>query len=474
MRKLSFFIALIVALQANAQLLNGGFEDWTVLTHTQLDGYETSQDNQIEEDVPLISTSRITGRTGVGYAVKMETHVTPGVDTTFAYIANFKGEPESGEGGVQYTQKPDSFIVWANYDVQPLDTAIALVFLKNNGTVFSMNIYTIVGSSSGLWERKAFKINNPGDFVPDSVIIAFASSNALNEVGIADGSMLMIDDISFHTIDSITSNPIATPEPIFNGDFESWTTKDFYTPDNWVSFNDKEHVYLSSYTGNTVVERTTDKVEGAYALKFTVLGVPEYNWIYEYFANGYNHSQGNEGGFAYTETVGNLTGYYKFLPIITDSVMVNITFLKEGMQIYHTGAKLIPQSAYTQFSIPFDLTMTNIPDSVWIEVRATTQNHPAVNALGNVLYLDNLQMIATPTANSLVNKDEVSIHAKQNMLEIVSPTTGSYQLISLTGQTLYSGLLAAGKNTVAVPLANGVYIVKVLAGDTVVGKKILF
>ncbi len=395
MKKFLLFISAFVCLQVSAQLLNGDFEDWTTTNILSLDGFQSSQ----QDNLDVTTITQVTGRSGSGFAVKMETQMTVGVDTTFAYIANFEDEPSSGKGGSPYTQRPDSFVVWANYDVQPNDTAIIMVFLKLGGAVYSPNMYNITGSSSGLWERLSFPIAQPPVVAPDSVIIAFSSSNAINELGIAGGSMLMVDDMSFTSTLPVTLNPIE------NGNFDAWTTKSYDTPDEWISAQDGSNIQLDAMGAGNPIEKTTDAYEGSSALKFNVVGVPAYDWTYDYFANIYDNGVTRVGGFDYNEAYGDLTGYYKFSTSVSDSMQVFLVLRKGGFS-YYSQLSLPPVAAYTKFTLPFDITGIGVPDSAWIEVRGSVFPYPFnTGAIGNVFYLDDLEMnkLSALKVNSTVN-----------------------------------------------------------------------
>jgi hypothetical protein len=433
---------------SQAQFVNGGFESWTLNNVKNPTGY----DNSGMQSVGLNGVSNVTqvaGHTG-SYACKMLSITNP--QMPFAYISNGIEDPTAGKGGVPYTQKPTTMYFWAQYDVKGLDSAIAVVMLKLGGAVVGVGSIAITGVSSG-WQQISVPIVSPSPII-DSVIIAFSSSNAINGYGIADGSWLIVDDITFNT-----------PNPVPLGDFEAWTDASIETPDGFLGWINLQAVAAGSLP---IYEKTVDRTEGAYAMKFTVRqpnGFPDPIHI---VSNGYkNGPSDQEGGVPFTQQSGVFSGYYKFSTGAADSARATVMFTKNGVTIGGCDTILIPTGTYTKFTSTFNLPQA--PDSAFVNIIGSMK-WPAI--IGNVVYLDDLKFTSIPTAINLAQQDELSVKAVNGTIIVQSPSKGSYQLIDISGQLIATGLVNEGQTVISIPLRKGVYIIKVSNANAILGKKI--
>lgn len=382
-------LAFLLGAQAFAQVIqNRGLELWTVDSTECPTGYECTNDQTFGSGFEPVtkSTASLSGN----YALSLETHIVA-ADTFFGYI--LKGDIDNQTGGIAYSNRPDSVSGYAHYDIKAGDTALIVAVFRRAGVPIGSCFGTFVGTQTNFaWFSFAIDWQTPPSILPDSMIFAAASSNALNEIGIAHGSKLVLDNVRF-----VGSGAVAQPA---NNDFENWTTIKSEKPVDWSTFLDYPFAYKYSLvnrltdrskinSGSSAIEIKTDIIDGD-----TLLG----------YLNNYNDN--NPGGYAYTKQIDTLTGYYRFQTPGIDSGTAMIT-LHSGMQEYHKGVRLPPVSTYTEFNLPFNCHFK--PDSIRISFIAGTEfNHSSI-VKGSTLWLDDLdfRICDAPKLEGAVTGDTV-------------------------------------------------------------------
>lgn len=333
--------AAFCSLVSMAQVANGDFENWTV---NYLYDSPTPWGNSVAESGGGVSN--VTQSSDAHHllsSVRLETVFASG-DTNFGYvIMGDMGDmgPENGTPYAGVTGTPDSLIFWAKYDIQATDSAIALFAMTYMGTPVGMDVFKLYGTQS-TWVRKAYEIS--GTLGVDSVVIAFASSDGLNEFGIP-GSWLMIDNVQVKTTTAATWTPP-------NYSFETWDAINTEDADDWYSSN-------LMYSEDTTVFKTTDAYSNTYAAEIkTVVGI--YNdTLQGYLSNGPMVNGGWFSGVPYTAVPTTMDLYFKYLPSGSDTAFVQID-LMEGInsigggsaQIYNaTGTYTVLSISVNQYSL---------------------------------------------------------------------------------------------------------------------------
>lgn len=340
MRKITLLIiAMALCRVLQAQLPNGNFENWTTTTLNTPNGWSGSIVNALNSNIAPNVTQVTPGHSG-SFAIKLETVINSTV-SVFGYFANctYNQEPTIGEGGVPYTQKPDSFICYAKLGIQTGDTGLILVLFKQKGTIISYNLWKLTGNTPTTWKRLAFKISTMS-VSPDTVIIAAASSNAISGTGMKNGSFIIFDDLQFNTTPAIP-----------NGGFENWTTMNVDDLTGWTTSN--PIIYLE--TNKIFAQKTTNSYKDKYALKMTTILIDQYGDIANSIFTGNYGSSGFYGGFPYSNKTDTFFGWYKYKPKPGDSASINITFYKNNNPIGGAGIKLSAATAYTKFKFGFNL-----------------------------------------------------------------------------------------------------------------------
>lgn len=304
------------------------------------------------------------------------------------------------EGGTPFVERPDSIVFWANYDIALNDSALVVLQLKNNGVLIADSIYKIGGSSLGSFVEKKFKINYLSALIPDTMFLAFTSSDVFSGSPNAS-SVIAIDDVSFFDVNS----------NVPNNDMESWSVETRNKAALWVS-NDDQYSNGVDY----MVEQSTDSYSGDYAVKLNNLvgnnsnfariktGIDINSWN-PVFPILYNHEK--------------LYGYYKYFPADGDTLFVRVSLYENGAYIGFGELEIIESaSIYTQFEVPLTYGPGNA-DSCSIEFSIFKNNGQQPGASYGII--DNLSFdaIALPSQNVGVN--EV---AKKSVKLYPNPTEG--------------------------------------------------
>ena len=202
-------VALIAfAVQATAQVPNGGFETWnTVDTYMDPADWLTFNALTALGGVDASCEQGSPGAVGSHYATVTTRNTAFG---SFPGII-ISGNTTTGSTGFAFSSRPATFTGKWQYGIQPLDTGLVVVYFTkwNNATQSSDSVGAgaaqLLGSLSG-WSSMNIPISYFSGASPDSAFILVASS--LNAP--VEGSFIKVDDLGFGTISGINENAIAT------------------------------------------------------------------------------------------------------------------------------------------------------------------------------------------------------------------------------------------------------------------------
>ena len=349
--KNKLLLAIAIAFSTTIFSQNLDFEEWTQDTILHLDDYmSTSSENSYIGSLTVIRSSDFTDG---NYSLLLKTILSENNDTIFGYFAN--GDPEDFTGGQPVVlNEIDSVIGYYKYDIQPNDTALLLCMTKFNSTPTGGNVFTITGTQT-TWKRFAYPISA---LAVDSVIIAAASSNAINNIGITPNSFIMFDNIQLKS----NSNGL---EPISNHSFEDWTEYIWEDLDEWTTIN-KYVIGMPTLP----VTKTTDSHTGSFACSIkTQFLASENDTIEGYISSGQWTENGPIGGFPYNEEPTNIRFYYKNSISGIDTISVSIIFKNNGALISYHGTQITDNNlSYTLWEQDIDLSIT--PDTVFIAAHS--------------------------------------------------------------------------------------------------------
>lgn len=411
-------------------ILNPDFENWTTINYEEPTPWSTSNGDNIRNGTP-ISVTKVAGISG--FAIRMETRAI-GNDTSSAYISNTPGDPISGEGGLPYSQLPTAIEGSYRYNLGTTDTAIFLVFFKKNGAVISNDVFKIRGTGSqSVFTPFSFSLSVSA--TPDSVIIAAASSNAITNVGIQNGSFLELDNLTF-TGQGIT-------ETILGGDFETWQSFSDEELQDWYTYGDGISKSSPGYSGNYAIQLVTMDY-GQDGIKSSGIG------------SGENSQSGPKSGLPFTQQIDTLCGYYKYFTSGNDLGNIYTNATLNGLSVGGGGISLSPNNNWTYFELKIQSSMP--PDSLYIGA-SSSNNYPIDNSTdGSTLILDHLYMKSQTTLPTTIKHHQfldVFVQTYPNpATEIVTINWNKkfdepllIKIYSITGQLLLSENIAAKQSS---------------------------
>lgn len=438
---------------------NGAMENWS--TNTLYENPDIWETGNWEAGLQQTTTLKSTDAQNGSFAARLESKVV-GNDSLFGYVINgsFDTMPD---GGFAYTDVVDTLKGWYKYDLQGNDSATILMVMFNADTATEMIAQLITGTQSS-WTQFAIPFN-AGLVAPDSMLVAFASSNAFAET-IEDGSYLMVDNLSF------ASSTVSNPAPIPNGDFENWSDVTAEDPDDWTTWNS-----LIAQYGAAVVEKTTDAHSGTYAAQITTLPWGP-DTLPGVLTNGTLSEFGIDGGVPYIYEPTSFHGYYKYQPQGTDTAFILIQFSENSNQVAGNNEVITTAtSSYTQFNLP--LSFSAQPDSMIITIWSG--ENP-----GSELKVDSLEL----TGGNVVVEEVLFGNTKLTTYpnpatDVVTATFNlqetsaiQLQLIDMQGKTVMNqhyGTLPAGTQNIRLDvssLSSGTYFVKLKGSKETIGSKI--
>ena len=367
---LSIASLLIASLSfTQSHITNGSFENWDTKSLTPSpDDWETT----ISEAPTTNAIQRSTDAQMGTYSLRMENVLMPDGDTAMGFAV--LGGINDGPGpGIPYSSVVDTLRGFYKYDIAAGDSATMFIILKSGGNMVSQALRKFTGKQN-TWTPFSLGTNLPNGVTPDSLILAFASTNVDNEVGRSVGSWLMIDNISL-----TGPNGVGTPLP--NNDFENWTIKTYDDPKGWSSFNQ----FLVPTGGNPNAEKVTDAAVGSFAVKLSTI-VHDDDTIPGALTNGKFDLEKEEfvGGIPFTDLTDTLIGKIKFNLATGDTGGVVIEFMNNGNIIdeaFYAAAG--DQNSYTDFEIGFPSTLLAI-DSIRVTIYSG-------DIPGSVVYVDDLK-----------------------------------------------------------------------------------
>lgn len=322
-------------------------------------------------------------------------------------------------GGIPYTLIPDTLQALVNYNIQPNDTGLIVLQLKNNGQVVYDTIINLYGNNGSQFVLTKWPIWVPPSVtVIDSIFLGFTSSNVFG--GFMDmNSYLKIDDVGFSNQN----------QPMPNADMENWTIQSRIKASSWVSRDDVQ--------GNTnnMVHLITNAQSGSYAIKLSNIPGQEYGRL----RSGTQLNNFNPA-FPVNYRAEKLYGYYQFNPGANDTLVVRVAMFLSGNQIGYGEYRIgNPNSNYELITAPIVYFQAGTPDSCLIEcvIQNDSQSIPS-NAF---VLLDNFSFdaiyvpiqelgINVPDATELSiypnpTHDKITIeHITQPLLIFISDYTG--------------------------------------------------
>lgn len=468
------FISICALVQAQTAVPNGSFELWTSANYEMPQNYAQSSNPQafFKSQAPFNCVKTTDAYHGT-YALKLTTVVGAKGDTVMGYATNGNpqnGNPCSWKGGVAYNQMPTGFKGHFKSNIVSGDSAgIILVFKNAAGTCLGTYMHKFGGVNP--YTSFYFPFSPALVSAPDTVLIALISSDIFNGVQKV-GSSIQFDSLAFT---GAGSQPV-----LFNGDFETWQTKTIKTPDNW---------YLNTNDQGDGVNQTTDAHSGTYAMELNSYlgdnnGLPRTSS--GSIGTGYNQCPKGSGpckyigGYPFTNKKDTLSFYYKYAPSSNDSALVNITFKKNGSQIFSTGKAIHTASTYTYMEVPFNFGTS--PDSVIVEFQSSSWNDTLLSFIGSDLKIDDIrfksQALATGIKN-YVNEKNIKVYpnpSSDGVFQIINvEDKDAISVYNILGESV-SAMIKRENGAASVRLSSGaagIYFIQINSEGKIITEKII-
>ncbi|MDP2387837.1 MAG: T9SS type A sorting domain-containing protein [Bacteroidota bacterium] len=430
----------------NAQSIpNPSFENWSTTNYEQPNPWNTANTENLRRGGP-INVTKVAGVSGFG--VRMETAII-NPDTFNAYIINSNGDPMAGDGGVPYSQLPTAITGSYRYNLGVNDTAIILVFFKKNGAVISNDIIKIKGTGNQP-TFAAFSFPLTVSVIPDSVIVAAASSNAITNEGVTNGSFLELDNLGF-------SGPGVT-QALAGGNFDNWT---LYT----------QNVLMDWRTQGEGVSKVSPGHSGSFAVQMVTMDYGPGEGIHASSVSiGEQSQSGPIGGMPFTNQFDTLCGYYKYFTPSNDSAAVMYNVMSNGMNIGGMYESFGPASNWTYFELPiFSFTP---PDTLNINMHSSA-NYPVDNSTaGSTFIVDDVHLKSQLVGIKSLNPFDMVFSTYPNpATELVNISWNktinenfNIKVYSITGQLISSESVKSGSSGYQLNVkdyADGTYLVNI-------------
>ena len=268
MKRILLLILIAFSVQCQAQLLNGGLENWTNSSdfdHPNVDDnvFISSNFETFFED-GVISCYEVPGVDGSGMRIE-STEVSGQPAAGFAIWGNPPGDGDDlifTDGFDFSDENVTALNVDMRYNINPLSPGLVIVqfFFEGvpagPGTIGPGTYAFEVSGEQLTFQTMTFDIDPAIGTAIDQCALAFASNNAADDMAeIFVGDFMEIDNVSFS----------GTMQTIPGGDLDTWELAlPVETPDEWQVFSNPFF---------TFVEKTEDAVEGNFAAKLSTLDI---------------------------------------------------------------------------------------------------------------------------------------------------------------------------------------------------------
>ncbi len=473
---LSIAYSAITAYGQSPSIPNGNFENWTAITSELPQNYIWGSNSDAFKNSIPFNVIKSTDAYHGNYAVQMTTEIANG-DTLPGIFVNVypkSSNPASWHGGFAYTQKPTGISGYYKSSIASPDTGFVIAFFYKAGVMIGQYGIYFNGTHS---TYTPFSLNFSPALPqnPDTVIFGAGSSNFGNNSNMRNGSMLLLDYVSFT---GVTSQPA-----LFNGDFETWQSTTINKPATWfLQRGGNDNVTGGAY-------KTSDAKAGSSALELiTYVGERDNHPTAQggqistgWYPNNCQNNCQEQGGYPFSNQVDTLAFWYKYAPSGSTNGYVNINFKKNGNNIDNAGIDLFASANYQYKEIPFSL--LQIPDSVTISFQSSGWQDSLLSFVGSDLKIDEIHFKSQPLTTNIFkykNENTVSIFPNPTygkiQIQALGLTIQGIEVYSVLGEKIYSTSDFKQQSLKEIDLSNfqkGIYFVKIYDGEKTYTKKIV-
>jgi hypothetical protein len=202
-----------------------------------------------------------------------------------------------------------------------------------------------------------------------------------------------------YLIASMFLTTVLAAQSIPNGDFEHWSTFNFYEPYGWITSN-TETIHGNNWI--TVIPVVGHDGEG-HGIRMRTDG-QNGRVMPGYFSNTTGDPLLGQGGSAYHELPHSIKGYARYHTYNADTALLVVAFKKLGQVV---GLKIIPFQGNENEFVLFEelLDVSQVPDTVVIAAVSSDVRHPEVMETNSFLELDDLTFEGRWVMPQLPNSD---------------------------------------------------------------------
>ena len=400
-RKLMFSLALFgtIALKVNAQtpsIPNGNFESWTNINYEIPENYLWSSNADAFRSGQPFNVLRSTDAYHGNFAVQMKTEISKGDTLPGIFVSVYpnNNNPALWHGGFPYNQQASGMRGFYKSSISSPDTGFVIAFFFKGGVMIGQYGYYFYGTHN-TYTPFSFSFLPALPMAPDTIIFGAGSSNFSNQNYMRNGSMLILDSISF--------TGVATQPSLLNGDFEFWKTTTIDKPNYWF-FNGggSNNLMGGAY-------KTNDAKAGFQAIELiTFIGERNNNPVAQagristgWYPKNCEGGCEEQGGFPFTNQVDTLAFWYKFTPSGNTEADIQLNFKKNGHNIGNAGRNPISSLTYQYMEIPFNL--EQVPDTVIIDLQSSQWQDSSLSVVGSSLKIDEIHFKSQRLTTGLLN-----------------------------------------------------------------------
>lgn len=362
--------------------------------------------------------------------------------------------------GFPYTDGPLSLVFWNKHNLSEGDTAEISAVFKENGKLIGQVKFRFFGDSKMEYVKYSVPITwYYNTRTPDSVWLYMRSCT--DDTVDGDGYVIF-DDLHFEFAGNRTTE-------IPNASFETWSNIGIQFPTTWRSVD----LYLFDTHSVFFKGQSIFRVNGPHAFNGeNSLMIKNYDHFGELRAGfayvGTSDEHLSNGAFSVDDNYQFIEGFYKYLSQEPDSGRLLYQTWDDGYHSSYDNFYFTPTNEWTYFIKAIRYAdESGIPNQASLSLWSSNQ-YPAKN-LDSELYIDNLQLVHTPTAKAsqlkaspeLVvfpnpSRDRVYIRSSEKIEKvIISNMLGESQEISVNGNALDVS-----------HLSNGVYVLYLYKGHS--------
>lgn len=377
MKNIAILACMLVFLrQGQAQPIpNNGFENWSIKNlFNEPSGFSSS-------NLPAYSLTGIGNVKKVAdaaqgiFAVKLET-VAGLYDSVQGLIILGTPGDKTINGGIPYTEMPDSVTGFIKKNIKPGDTANFILLFKKQGEVTGKAQARFTGASA-VYEQFSVPVTFFGG-APDTLAAIMSSSNM--DPPFYPGSSIIIDNINF----------IGSSKPFPNNSFESWSAKNTEEPNQWATYN-----FYGLVNGVLSATKSIDAYDNNYSLRLESVLSP-WNEIICGLSN--SRFINAPGGMPVNNNPQKISGYYKYVPQGPDTAFALLkTYYFNSASgtataLDSSAIPLPPANDFTYFELPLSYKGSPIADTMNITFYSCNRNDNSYQGLGSVLMVDKLEV----------------------------------------------------------------------------------